>query len=78
MDSIDRRQEQFANAFLLLLAIGISLVFFGMIKRMAVALLLAAIFAGMFHPMYRRFVQWFGGRQGLAALVSLIVLLLVN
>lgn len=47
MDLTEFRREQFGRVFLLLLALGISIVFFGMIKRMAVALLLAAIFAGM-------------------------------
>jgi predicted PurR-regulated permease PerM len=77
MDLTDYRRERFGNFFVLLLAIGISFVFFGMIKRMAVALLLAAIFAGMFHPMYRKFVKWVGGRRPLAALISVIVLILV-
>jgi predicted PurR-regulated permease PerM len=77
MDSVEFRQERFSRQFILLLAIAISIVFFGMIERMAVALLLAAIFAGMFHPLYRKFVQWFGGRKSAAALVTVLVLLLV-
>ncbi len=77
MDLTDYRRERFGNFFVLLLAIGISFVFFGMIKRMAVALLLAAIFAGMFHPMFRKFVVWFGGRRALAALVTVTVLILL-
>ena len=77
MDLTEFRREQFGRVFLLLLALGISIVFFGMIKRMAVALLLAAIFAGMFHPMYRKFVDWFGGRRALAALATVVVLILV-
>ena len=77
MDLTEFRREQFGRVFVLLLAIGISIVFFGMIKRMAVALLLAAIFAGMFHPMYRMFVDWLGGRRTLAALATVVVLILV-
>jgi len=77
MDLTEFRREQFGRVFVLLLAIGISIVFFGMIKRMAVALLLAAIFAGMFHPMYRRFVDWLGGRRVPAALITLVGLILV-
>ena len=77
MDLTEFRRERFGAFFVLLLAIGISIVFFAMIKRMAVALLLAAIFAGMFHPMYRKFVGWLGGRRALAALVTVIVLILV-
>jgi len=77
MDLTEFRREQFGRVFVLLLAIGISIVFFEMIKRMAVALLLAAIFAGMFHPMYRRFVDWLGGRRVPAALITLVGLILV-
>jgi len=69
--------ERFARQFILLLAIGISLVFFGMIKRMAVGLLMAALFAGMFHPLYRKFVAWFGGRRALSATVTVTLLLIV-
>ena len=77
MDLTEFRREQFGRVFVLLLAIGISIVFFGMIKRMAVALLLAAIFAGMFHPMYMKFVDWLGGRRVPAALITLVGLILV-
>ena len=77
MDLTEFRREQFGRVFVLLLAIGISIVFFGMIKRMAVALLLAAIFAGMFHPMYRKFVDWLGGRRVPAALITLVGLILI-
>lgn len=77
MELTEFRRERFGNLFVLLLAIGISIVFFGMIKRMAVALLLAAIFAGMFHPLYRKLRSWLGGRSVFAALVTVVVLILV-
>ncbi len=77
MDSLEMQRERFARQFILVLAIGISFVFFGMIKRMAVGLLMAALFAGMFHPLFRKFVAWFGGRKALSATVTVTVLLLV-
>ncbi|MGW8282791.1 MAG: AI-2E family transporter [Gemmatimonadota bacterium] len=77
MDVLETQRERFARQFILLLAIGISFVFFGMIKRMAVGLLLAALFAGMFHPLYRKFVAWFGGRKALSATVTVTLLLIV-
>ena len=70
MDLTEFRRERFGNLFVLLLAIGVSLVFYGMIRRLAVALLLAAIFAGMFHPMFRKLSGWLGGRRVLAALAT--------
>jgi predicted PurR-regulated permease PerM len=77
MDLTEFRRERFGNLFVLLLAIGVSLVFYGMIRRLAVALLLAAIFAGMFHPMFRKLSGWLGGRRVLAALATVIILILV-
>jgi predicted PurR-regulated permease PerM len=77
MDLTEFRRERFGTLFVLLLAIGISIVFYAMIKRMAVALLLAGIFAGMFHPMYRKILGWLGGRRTLSALVTVMVLILV-
>jgi predicted PurR-regulated permease PerM len=77
MDLTEFQRARFGDAFLLLLAVGISIVFFGMIKPMAVALLLAAIFAAMFHPMHRRIVNWLGGRRALAAILTVVILVLV-
>ncbi len=77
MDTLEFRRERFGALFILLLAVGISIVFFAMIRRLAVALLLAAIFAGMFHPLYRRLSAWFGGRRRLASFATLLVLMLV-
>lgn len=77
MDSLEVRQARFAKLFIILLAIGISIVFFGMIKPMAVALLLAAVFAGMFNGLYDRFVSWSRGRKALSAMLTVSVLMLV-
>lgn len=77
MDPEEIRRERFSRQFILVLALAISLVFFAMIRRMVVALLLAAIFAGMFYPLYGKFTQWFGGRKSWAALATVLILLLV-
>jgi len=77
MDPAEIRRERFGRQFILVLALGISLIFFAMIRRMAVALLLAAIFAGMFYPMYQKFTHWLGGRKSWAALATVLVLLLL-
>jgi predicted PurR-regulated permease PerM len=46
-----------------------------MIERFLIALLLAAIASGMFQPLYRRLVRRFGGRESLASVPTLVVVL---
>ncbi len=75
--SRDDGRERFGRGFVLLLAIGISLLFFAMIRSMALALLLAGIFAGMMWGVFGRLQRWLGGRRRLAALATVLVLLLL-
>ncbi len=77
MDLAEFQRERFGRIFLLILVFGISWMFYEMITPFALALLLAAIFAGMFHPLYRRIRDWFRGREGLAAAVTVLILFLV-
>jgi predicted PurR-regulated permease PerM len=64
-------------AFLLLLAIGISLLFFWVIEDFVLTLVLAAILAGLAHPAYRQFVVWLRGRESAAAAVTVLLTLLI-
>jgi predicted PurR-regulated permease PerM len=61
------------GAFLLLLALVISALFFRMIQSFAMALLLAAIFAGLAYPAYERVLRLVKGRKSLAALATLLL-----
>ncbi|UCF40173.1 MAG: AI-2E family transporter [Gemmatimonadota bacterium] len=70
-------QERFSRNFLLLLVAAISLLFFVMIRRFAMDLLVAAIFAGLSHPLYRRLITLFRGREVAASLATLAIVLLV-
>jgi predicted PurR-regulated permease PerM len=54
-------------AFLLLLALGITFVFFWVIKGFVVSLLVAAIFVALLHPFYRRLVDRLGGHNAMAS-----------
>jgi predicted PurR-regulated permease PerM len=67
---------RFQRAALLLLVGLISVLFFKMVAGFMVAVLLAAIFAGMSYPFYRRLRVAFGGRQNLASTVTILALLL--
>jgi predicted PurR-regulated permease PerM len=73
----DRQQDRFGRGFVLLLAVGISLLFFAMIQSMILALLLAGIFAGMMAGVFGRLQRAFGGRRKLAALTTVLLLLLL-
>lgn len=71
----DRRR--FSRVFLLLLLAFISIVFLRMIEAFVLTLLLAAIAAGLTHPLYRRLDRAFAGRGTAAAVVSLVLVLVV-
>ena len=64
-------------AFLLLLALVISLLFYWVIKGLLLAVFLAAVLAGLLHPLYRRILTWMKGRKGLAAGATVVLSLVV-
>ena len=67
---------RFRQAFLLLLVAGISLLFVLVIRRFLLAVLLAAVFAGIAYPFYRWMLRRVRGRRALAAVATILVLLL--
>jgi predicted PurR-regulated permease PerM len=67
---------RFRRAFLLLLAVGISILFLLVVRRFLLAVFLAAVFAGLAHPLYGWFLERFRGRRTPAAIVTLVALLL--
>ncbi len=70
-------QDMFRKSFLLVLAIAISLLFFAMVRGFIVALLVAAIFSGLFYPLYGRFLRLARGYKSVASVATLVVVLLV-
>ena len=68
---------RFRRAFILLLLVGISLLFFAMIRAFLTALLLGAIFSGLSYPLYQRLERGMGGRRVPASLLTLLVFLLL-
>ena len=68
---------RFRAVFLLLLVIGISLLFLGMVRPFLTALFLGAILSGLLFPVYRRLRRWFRGREGLASGTALLLFLLL-
>jgi len=67
---------RFRRTALLLLVAGISAIFLKMIASFLVAVLLAAIFAGMSYPFLRRLRAVFNGRENLASVVTILLLFL--
>ncbi len=67
---------RFRQAFLLLLVAGISLLFLMVVRRFLLAVLLAAVFAGLAYPLYRWMLRRARGRRALAAVATILVLLL--
>jgi predicted PurR-regulated permease PerM len=64
--------RRFRRGFLLALALGISILFFFVIQRFLLTVLLAAVFAGLAYPLY----SWFLARMGprMAATITLVLL----
>ncbi len=69
--------QRFQNRFLLVLALGISLLFLVMIRGFLIAILLAAVFSAMSRPLHLRLAAFFRGRDRTAAVVTLVLVLLV-
>ncbi len=69
-------QQKISAYFLLALLLGTGVVLFEMVKLFLVPVVLAATFAGLFYPLYRKLLQWTRGRDGLSALACCLVLLI--
>ena len=68
---MDERRSR--GLFLLLLAIGTSLLFFRMIQGFVLALLLAAVLAGLLYPLYERILRLLKDRKSMAAATTLLL-----
>lgn len=67
---------RFQRAFLLLLLAGISVLFVQMVRDFLLATFLAAIFAAMSNPLFRRLRARLGGRDNAASIITILLLLL--
>jgi predicted PurR-regulated permease PerM len=75
--AVTTESERFRRAFLLLLVASISVAFLATVRSFLMALLLAAILAGLCHPVQRRLLALFGGRCNAASLASVMLLLVL-
>jgi len=70
-------RDLFQRAFLLVLVVFVSVMFFSMVRSFFVTILLAAIFAGLLSPLYRWFERVLRGRRGTASILTVLVMILV-
>lgn len=63
------------KSVLAIVVAAISALFFGIIWRFLEAIFLAALFAAVFHPLYRRLLRLFGGSRGVASITTLLIVL---
>ena len=68
-------ETRFRQAFLLLLVTAISAAFVAMIRAFLLTILLAAIFTGLCYPVYQWLLGRLRGREALAAIATLALLL---
>lgn len=74
---IDMTQERFRRVFLLALVVAISVAFIAMIWSFLVTLMMAAIFAGIAHPLYRRLERRLPGGRVVASFCTILLLLVM-
>ena len=70
-------ETRFRQAFLLLLVTAISAAFVAMIRAFLLTILLAAIFTGLAYPVSQWLLRRFHGREALAAIATLVLLLAI-
>ena len=66
------------NAIILLsVVLLISILFFTMIRRFLMVIMLAGIFSALVQPIYKRFLKYFKGRQNLSSASTLVFVMLI-
>jgi predicted PurR-regulated permease PerM len=70
-------ESRFQRAFLILLVVAISAIFVAMIRQFLLIILLAAVFAGVCHPLYVALRREFKGREAAASAVTLLLVLVL-
>lgn len=70
-------ENRFQRAFLLFLVIAITMAFLFMIRDFLQVILLAAVFAGVCQPLYRRLHDAFRGRAVPAAILTVLLLIVM-
>lgn len=70
-------EVRFQRFFIVIVLVAITVLFFAMIRGFVVTILMAAIFSGLAHPIYRRLTALFRGREALASAVVVVLFLIL-
>ena len=70
-------RKKLEGVFLIILALLITAVFYQMVRSFIQTVLLAAVFSGMMHGLYKRFARGLGGRKPTSAALTVLVFVLV-
>ncbi|MEJ2159212.1 MAG: hypothetical protein P8X53_01830 [Chromatiales bacterium] len=76
-ETIRLQTERFRRRFILALVIAVSVLFLLMVRPFIVALMVAALLAGLVYPIYDRLRLWVKSAPGGATLTVLLVLTLI-
>jgi len=74
---VSSRDPRLGRIIMLVVLVLITTLFFAIIRPFLMTILLAAIFSGLAHPLYRRLARKFRGRTGLAAGAVVVGFLIV-
>src|SRR5438876_9414757 len=78
MEPLTTSGTNLRTAFVLLLVAAVTALFLAVAWPFLKPLLLGALLAGLFHPLYRWITRLLGGRPSLGAAVTLVVLLVLG
>jgi predicted PurR-regulated permease PerM len=65
------------KVIILIIVLFVSVIFFTMIRRFLMVIVMAGIFSAMAQPLFRALARLYGGRRSLASFTTLIVVLLI-
>ena len=77
MERTNLSRITFRTAFVLLLVVAVTVIFLAVIWPFLKPLLLGALLAGLCHPLYRWVLRVVGGRKSIAAILTLLLLILI-
>jgi predicted PurR-regulated permease PerM len=77
MQPAKMEEGKFRTAFVLILVVFIAALFLAVTWPFLQTLLVGAMLAGMLHPLYRWFVRLLRGRESLASIATILILMLI-
>ncbi len=76
-DTAGNRSPSVGRYFLIALLIILAVIFFTMVQYFILPIVLAAVFAGLFYPLYKKLLKPFRGNRSVASLVTCFILILL-